>query len=498
MRRCLLLGVAAGLTSGAALGAAGVSVWWAVVVGLLLAACGWWSRSAAFLWAAAFVGGMALPQPGEAPPYLLHQLPLMQEARARVVGMPEPRARSTEALVELEGHPRGVRLLAYLPVEAEVGPGDLVRLEGRGARPRPPEWERHLLRRGVHGLFLAERVEVIERSGWGLLRWAYRARHRLLGRLEVSLSDEGASFLSALLLGVRGMLPGSNQEAFRRAGVAHLLALSGLHLGLLVAGGWWLLRLLRLSPPVRYAVLVILVSCYVLMAGARVSLVRAAIMFGCAGAFWVLWEKGWVLRQWLDPLQPLALAAVIIVVIWPWSPADTAFQLSFLATGAILVLLPGWMESGVRAQLPKWSLRAADLVAVSSCAQAGALPVVGSTFGYVAAFGLLANLLLVPWTGLLLWAGVGVLALGPPGGSVVEKLVLTPYLAVVHRLAALPGAELSVGTLFSLWCAAAAFGILVLRAALEELDGRLVGGPARQREGHGRWSCERRGRSLTV
>ncbi|MFO8034220.1 MAG: ComEC/Rec2 family competence protein [Candidatus Bipolaricaulota bacterium] len=468
MPRVLLPGVAAGLTFGAALGAAGAGGWWVVPVGAVLLAGACWRRSCALLWAVALVGGLALPQPEESPSQFLYQLPLMQEATVRVVGIPEPRSRSTEALVELEGHPTPLRLVAYLPAGSAVGPGDLLHLEGRGAQPRPAEWETYLRRRGVFGLFLAESAEVLEQGGPGLLRWAHEARMRLLHRLTGSLPEEGAAFLSALLLGARGLMPDERQDAFRAAGVAHLLALSGLHLGLLVAGGWLLLKLFRLPPVVRYLMLMLFVSCYVLVGGARVSLIRAAIMFGCAGSFWILWHRGWVLRRWLDPLQALAAAAVVVVLIWPWSPADAAFQLSFMATGAILLLLPGWMSGWLRAELPRWLLRPADLLAVTACAQAGALPVIGATFGHVALFGLMANLLLVTWTAVLLWSGVVVLLLGPVAGTAVDRFLIAPYLAVVERLASFPGSELPVGPGFGLWCAVAALGVLILWTALRE------------------------------
>ncbi len=485
MHRFLLPGVAAGLTFGAALGVEGFVGWWAVPVGAALLAIACWRRSVLLVCAAALMAGLALPQPAEAPPQLVHQLPLMQEATVRVVGVPDPRARSTAALVQLEGHRTPVRLLAYLPVGLAVGPGDVLLVGGRGAEPHPAEWARRLRQRGVHGLFLAEQAELLHQGGPSPLRLAHEARQRLLRRLRDSLSAEGAAFLSALLLGARGLMPAERLEAFRGAGVAHLLALSGLHLGLLVAGGWWLLKCVRLPLVARYLLLMPFVSGYVLLAGARVSLVRAAIMFGCAGGFWILWDRGWVLRRWLDPLQPLAAAAVVAVLVWPWSPTDVAFQLSFLATGSILLLLPGWMASGLRATLSRRLVRPADLLAVSACAQAGALPVVGATFGHVAMLGLVANVALVPWTAVLLWSGAAVLVVGPPAGALVDRFLIAPYLAVVEGLASLPFSELPVGPDFGLWCAVAVLGALIVREASAD-EGALAIVPCSHRAGQQR------------
>jgi len=113
-------------------------------------------------------------------------------------------------------------------------------------------------------------------------------------------------------------------------------------------------------------------------------------------------------------------------------------------------------------------------LATSAFAQVGTLPIVGSTFGYLAPYGLVANLLLIPWTGLILWAGLFLLIISPfpwaPAiGKFLYRVVVSPYLYAVEGLAGLPGAALPVGENFGLWCLCCALGMLLLRAAQEEL-----------------------------
>lgn len=480
MGRALLPGIGVGLGFGIAFG-------YLLTPGpLALAAAGAalgaaaWRRSVLLLWLAAFAVGLGLPAERTIPSQVAFQLPNLREVTGRVLDIPEPRAKNVSLTLAPDNLP--VRLLAYVPHGPRMGPGDRVRLVGQWGLPQPEAWRTSLARQGIHGLFWAVEIEVLETAAPGIRRWASHARQALLTRLT-ALPPDTANLLAALLLGTRGRLPNEEQEAFRMAGVAHVLALSGLHVGLLAAGGWWLLGLVWIRPAWRYPILVPAIGFYVLLGGARVSLVRAAIMFAILGLFWLLWERGWVLRKWLDPLQGLALAAIVVLALWPWSALDTGFQLSFLATGGIIALLPPWTGSELRGRLPGWVRRLADLLAVTLCAQAGALPVIGTAFGYLAPYGFLSNVLLVPWTGVLLWGGILLLVAAAlpaslPLGFLSERVLIGPYLGTVRWLSSLPGASLSVGPGFGLWWLFAALGVLLLRAVLDEV-----------RSGHGPTAC---------
>jgi competence protein ComEC len=387
-----------------------------------------------------------------------------------VVDLPEPTAKRLSFTVELEN--LGVRLLAYGPQDLFVYPGERVQLFGEYGVPEPEGWREYLARRGIHGLFWADRVEVLSESKGGLLFWTARARETIRSLL-FRLPEKARALLSALLLGSRGLLSSEEKEAFREAGVAHLLALSGLHVGILVAGGWFLLRLLRFPRAWRYFLLIPAVGLYVLIGGLRVSLLRAAVMFGVVGIFWTLWERGLVAKAWLDPLQGLSLAALIVLLIWPWSVRDAAFQLSFSATAGIVLLLPSWTGSALRKSLPRFPRYFLDLGVVSACAQLGVLPFLASTFGYLASYGLLANLILIPWTTILVWAGIlGLPFLVFPQTGVWAGRVLAgicePYLWAVEKLGNLPGAVLPVGEGFALWYLLALLSLLILRAAQED------------------------------
>ena len=472
----LVLGLATGLAFGAALGSTVELPPWlfAVALGPLTVACA--RRSPTWLWLATFLVATSLASPPSIPSTALRQLPLLEEITGRVVGMPEPHQATVSFVLESEA--LGVRLLCYLrrefPSEADLLPGDRVRLAGEGELPEQDGWGEYLARRGIAGVFWAEEVELLQSGKPSPLRSLSRWRLELLGRLVRLFPGEGGELLSALLLGTRGLLPGGAKQAFRTAGVAHLLALSGLHLGILAALGYGLLGLTRLRPGWRYLLLLPLVWGYVLLGGARISLVRAGTMFTSLGLFLLLWERGLVLRRWHEPLEGLGLAAVVVLLLWPWSALDLGFQLSFAATFAILLLWSSWRGCSLRAGLPRPIRWAADLLATSAFAQVGTLPLVGSAFGYIAPWGLLANLFLIPWTGLILGAGLLVLAISPFSwavgvGGFLARTVVSPYLGLVRWLAGLPGAALPVGPGFGFWCLLCALGVLFLRVVQEEL-----------------------------
>jgi len=470
MGRALLPGIAASLGFGLVFGQFFSFGAWPLAFSaffLLLAA---WRKFVPFLWAASFFLGLELIRPVPFPKHLELQLPLLRECTGIVVDLPEPTAKRLSFTVELES--LGVRLLAYGPQDVLVYPGQRVRLFGRCGVPEPAGWREYLARRGIYGLFWADRMEVLSESKGGLLFWTAQARETLRSLL-FRLPERARALLSALLLGSRGLLSTEDKEAFRQAGVAHLLALSGLHVGILVAGGWFLLRLLRFPRAWRYFLLIPAVGFYVLIGGLRVSLLRAGVMFGVVGVFWMLWERGLVAKAWLDPLQGLSLAGLIVFLIWPWSVMDAAFQLSFSATAGIIILLPSWTNSPLRRRLPRIPRYFLDLVVVSACAQLGVIPFLTSTFGYLAPYGLLANLVLIPWTTVLLWAGIlGLPFLAIPQTQVGAGCILAglsePYLWVVERLGKLPGAVLPVGEGFGLWYLLALLSLLILRAAQEE------------------------------
>ncbi len=229
-----------------------------------------------------------------------------------------------------------------------------------------------------------------------LQRWA---RDQLYRRLPL----REAGLLEGLLLGRRGMIDPSLREGFAELGVVHILALSGLHVGYVVLGITFLLAALRTPIRLRWPILLPTLFVYVELTGSKPPVVRAAVMastFALAETF----------QQRYDLVNTLALAGLLILLRNPLELAQIGFLLSFAAVLSIGLTYPAihsWIpESWLRRSIPRWLL---ELAAVSLAAQLGTLPLTLIYFGRLPAWGVLANLVVVPVTGLVVSLGFATL-----------------------------------------------------------------------------------------
>jgi ComEC/Rec2-related protein len=241
----------------------------------------------------------------------------------------------------------------------------------------------------------------------------YSRMRRRLQRLD----HEAASLLEALLLGRREALDRSLYERFRSSGSLHLLALSGLHLGILYLLLCGLLRFFR-DPRLRRLVAGGFLLGYLFLVGWRPSLERAAVMLLIAAV-------GYALDRDLRPLNLLGLAAAVLLLIHPHYAFDLSFQLSFASLAAILLLSPRLYRTW-QTFLPAFLGRP---LAVSLSAQIGTAPLVLFHYGAIYPVGVAAALVLIPLAGLYLAAGIvflGVSFLPLTAGSVL------PFVAVLE------------------------------------------------------------------
>ncbi len=272
------------------------------------------------------------------------------------------------------------------------------------------------------------------------------------------LTGPSGGLASALLTGLRGGIDAGVQEDMRIAGLAHILAISGLHMGLVSGILFFAVRaFLALIPPLALRFSIKKVAAvgalagavfYLVLSGGTVPTQRAFIMVGIALAA-VMAD-----RQAIS-MRTVALAAIVILLIAPESLLSVSFQMSFAAVIALVAAyqhLAGPL-SDLRQRwhgpLGRSALFFAIILLTSIIAQLAIEPIAAYHFNRMSTFGIVANLVAVPALGLwiLPW-GILALVLMPLG---LESLALVPMgfgidLVVwsAHEVAILPGSVLLI------------------------------------------------------
>ncbi len=229
-------------------------------------------------------------------------------------------------------------------------------------------------------------------------------------RLARMLSNDGYAFLSAILLGDRSGLSPQIKRDFSALGISHVLAVSGLHLSIVLGGIEWLLRTLTVHKKLRCLLLCALTALFMGAMGFSPSVLRSGLMY-------ILFQLAFFARRESDSLTNLFSAASLICLISPHSILDTGFLLSVSATFGILVLgLP--MTSSLREKLRSLPslLRTpirfvCETVCISFAASLFTVPIMSLSFGEVSVMSLLSNLLFLPLLSLLLYCGMLLLLL---------------------------------------------------------------------------------------
>lgn len=260
-------------------------------------------------------------------------------------------------------------------------------------------------------------------AGW--MQTLRRARDRQMERYRrLGFSDDVLAVLAALTLGEREELDDELRENYSVAGAAHVLALSGLHVGLLTALLWVLFtplcRWWRASRPLVSVVIALMLWLYALFTGASPSVVRAVVM----SSIWLF--SSWQYERPVS-LNTWAAAAFLMLLVRPLWLFDVGFQLSFAAVAALVLFHPrlyGCWKPRWRLLRYLWSLLSLTLVA-----QLGTLPLILFYFSRFPTHFLLTGLWVVPWVSVVLYAAVLLLLFTPfptlqmAWASVVEWLI---------------------------------------------------------------------------
>lgn len=296
-------------------------------------------------------------------------------------------------------------------------------------------------------------------------------RDRLLRRYtDMGFSGQAYAVLAAMTLGDKSSLSDRLKEDYSVSGASHILALSGLHLGIIYA----ILSLifLRRRWQIASQVLILLaIWTYVFIVGMSASVVRSAVMI-------TVYSFVSLLNRNKMSLNTLAVAAVVILIVNPLYLYDVGFQMSFAAVFFIILfyrpvlnLIPGCVM-GIPVIRQIW-----QMMSVSFAAQIGVAPLIAFYFGRFSCYFLLTNIIVVPAATIILYGVVLMAALSfvPYLQTLLSALLLKVVVLLnsgVSFVAELPGASIdgiAIGLLQLVLIYVAIFSFSVLVAYAKKM-----------------------------
>ena len=263
------------------------------------------------------------------------------EVRDRVTHL---RLSATKIEVDEEWQEVSGTALLFVPRYPTYDYGDVLQVTGELETPPKLDdfdYPQYLARQGIYSTMLYPEIEILETGkGFKPLEWIYSLRNRLSRIMVEVLPEPQASLAQGIILGIRGTIPSSIKANLSHTGTAHLLAISGLHLGIvagiLLAIGIWLFGRRHYT----YIWLALgIIWLYALLTGMHPPVVRGTIMAS-------LFLTAELLGRQRSAITSLAFAAAIMVGITPQILWTSSFQMSFLGHGRFNLSYPTPYGSG--------------------------------------------------------------------------------------------------------------------------------------------------------
>jgi competence protein ComEC len=277
-------------------------------------------------------------------------------------------------------------------------------------------------------------------------------RTLLLERLQsAGLSDDQYAVVAAMALGDKSTLTHQLKETYSKTGASHILALSGLHLGIIYA----LLSMLvvgRRWQMITQVAIILSIWAFVFLVGMSASVVRSAVML----TVYALLAIGHRRKM---SVNTLAFTAIIMLLVTPRALFDVGFQMSFMAVFSILLFVPLFYrpfsaEYLMTHRLVSWLW---GMVAVSIAAQIGVAPLIAYYFGRFSCYFLLTNFIVIPAATVILYLSLGTLVI-PSIGVILASIVGLLNTTLLY-IATIPGATIE-GLHPSVMLTASIYGVI--------------------------------------
>ncbi len=275
--------------------------------------------------------------------------------------------------------------------------------------------------------------------------WFYlsKVRASILKVFKDNLSANSAAILGGITLGEKGDIPDNLYTAFQDSGAMHLLVASGGNVGFITLIVYFLCSLFFGGRLKTAFIALAAALLYTLIAGADAPLLRAYLMTAAATFGFILGRKSGI-------MQGLLLAAFFILLVNPQSLFEAGFQMSFLATCAIILFSLNYKFSNKIPPVLRWC---SELFFVSLSAQVALLPVFTNYFYKISFSAVFSNLLLVPLSAVLMGGGFLLWLVSFCGNFVfapvlfIMKILLLCFEYLVNFFAALPVSHITAPAL---------------------------------------------------
>ena len=313
-------------------------------------------------------------------------------------------------LDEVDGERTSAKVLLECRYLSALKAGDRFRLTGQVRLPRNSVLYNEgntLYPDGLVGIITCNDYEsctILDEKTTTIKHWFSKIQKDLSFRLHDALDGEEGAVASALFLGDRSYLSEDTELAFRRGGVSHLLALSGLHISILFLLLDAFLKILPLKKNPRTILVFVGIVIYLFITGCSPSTLRAVSMLG------VLYLAYFCFGQDYDGFTTLSIIAFLIVFVTPYSVYDLSFWMSFVATAGILIFMPTVSELYKNItndrEIPKWIRKTLwivlNAIAVGCFANVAILPLSAYLFGSTSVLSVGLTMVLSPFISLAL------------------------------------------------------------------------------------------------
>ncbi len=286
------------------------------------------------------------------------------------------------------------KIIINIRDENKINEGTTIKVNSQFLQPIPAtnryvfDYKKYLMNNKIQGTMFVSNddIKIIKEEGF-----LYKIRNKTLvnisNLIDNSTDDKNSKILKSVIFGETDYLEGDFLKDIRRTGIAHIFAVSGLHIGIFILVFSFIFKLLGLNVNKSKITIVLFLWMYGFAIGFPVSILRALVIYSILVLGEVLYRKN-------SPFNSISLAALILLIYNPLWAFDVGFQLSFTTT-LVIYLYIAYIS-------PKFKNKYISKILLIPFIQIGIIPILAYYFNYISIFSFLGNLILVPLFSIIL------------------------------------------------------------------------------------------------